>query len=88
MREQEKERLLSGGIFQSEESRMSSSSVPLPLASGDKRKFDDIGMTHGGSQQQHSDHDIWSEFQSMMMSAGGNRGIVDVMYRSGSPTPR
>ena len=65
----EKERLLTGGIFQSEESRMSN--IP---SSGDKRKFDDIGMTHGATASgSGGDHDIWSEFQSMMMSSGGNR---------------
>lgn len=66
----EKERLLSGGIFQTEDSRMMSSS-------GEKRKYDDVGETHGASS--NADNDIWSEFQSMMMSSGGNRGIVDVM---------
>lgn len=76
----EKERLLTGGIFQSEESRVSN--VPASAATaGEKRKFDDIGSTHGGFSS-HPDHDIWSEFQSMMMNSGGNRGNVDVMYQS------
>lgn len=73
----EKERMLSGGIFQSEESRVSN--VPASSA-GDKRKFEDIGTTHGAFTN-HSDHDIWSEFQSMMMSSGGNRGVVDMAYQ-------
>ena len=49
---------------------------------GDKRKFEEMGMTHGSSSMQ--DSDIWSEFQSMMMSSGGNRGIVDLTYQSSS----
>ena len=77
-KEQEKERLLTGGIFQSEESRMGSSSsaaIPSVFSSGDKRKYEDIGMTHGATSR--ADHDIWSEFQTMMMSSGGNKGIYD-----------
>lgn len=53
----------------------SSSAIPSVFSSGDKRKYDDIGMTHGGTSR--ADHDIWSEFQTMMMSAGGNKGIYD-----------
>jgi hypothetical protein len=68
---QEKERLLSGGIFQSEESRMSSSLSAVPpvtLSAGEKRKFDDIGMTRNGVAPEHSsDHDIWSEFQVLIL---------------------
>jgi hypothetical protein len=69
----EKERLLTGGIFQSEESRVSSS-LPGGAVGGDpgKRKFDSISQAHGATSGQPGD--IWSEFQSMMMSSGGNRG--------------
>ena len=77
----EKERLLSGGIFQSEEARISSgtssSSAAIPnqiISSGEKRKYDEIGMTRNGVDN-YSDNDIWSEFQGMMMSTGGNRGF-------------
>ena len=76
---QEKERLLSGGIFQAEESRVASSAIPsVGSLAGEKRRYDDIGMSHGATAMApsaHSDHDIWSEFQSMMMSVGGNRGV-------------
>lgn len=40
---------------------------------GDKRRFDSISQAHGATTG--SDHDIWSEFQSMMMASGGNRGM-------------
>jgi uncharacterized protein YfkK (UPF0435 family) len=72
----EKEKLLSGGIFQTEESRMSSA--------GDKRKYDDIGITKGGTSSNESDNSIWSEFEHMLMSSGGNRGVMDVMYKAPS----
>jgi hypothetical protein len=68
----EKERLLSGGIFQSEESRVSSAAIPS-VGAGDKRKIDGISQAHGASSGM--DNDIWSEFQSMMMASGGNRGV-------------
>ena len=86
----EKERLISGGLFQSEEARISSSSssaIPNPLmaSSGDKRKYDDIGMTRNGMTESYSDNDIWSEFQGMMMSTGGNRGFgVESFFQSSS----
>ena len=82
----EKERLLSGGIFQSEESRISTSSaIPTPMAAGEKRKYDDIGMTRNGMPEGFSDHDIWSEFQGMMMSTGGNRGFGVESFFQGTP---
>ena len=62
----EKERLLSGGVFQSEESR-----IALPGV-GDKRRFEGISQAPGSTTG--SDHDIWSEFQTMLMASGGNRG--------------
>ncbi len=65
----EKERLLSGGIFQSEESRVSNSAIP-PV--GEKRKIDGISQAHGATSS--TPGDIWSEFQSMMMASGGNAG--------------
>ena len=65
----EKERLLSGGIFQSEESRTSNSGIP-PV--GEKRKIDGISQAHGATSA--SAGDIWSEFQGMMMAGGGNVG--------------
>lgn len=71
----EKERLLSGGIFQSEESRMSSipgGSSSLSAVPGDKRKADGISQAHGATSG--TPGDIWSEFQSMMMAGGGNMG--------------
>lgn len=71
----EKERLLSGGIFQSEESRIASSGTAIPpvnSAVGDKRKADSISQAHGATMG--SPGDIWSEFQSMLMASGGNVG--------------
>lgn len=65
----EKERLLSGGIFQSEESRISSAVPPV----GEKRKIDGISQAHGATSGMGDD--IWSEFQTMMMASGGNRGV-------------
>jgi hypothetical protein len=70
----EKEKLLSGGIFQSEESRMSSIGI------GEKRKYDEIGITKGATSA--SDNTIWSEFEHMLMSSGGNKGVMDVMYQA------
>jgi hypothetical protein len=67
----EKERLLSGGIFQAEESRVASSAM-IPPVIGEKRKADGISMAHGATAG--SPGDIWSEFQTMMMSGGGNVG--------------
>ena len=70
----EKERLLTGGIFQSEDSRVSTSSTGgggILHQSGEKRKIDGISHSHGASSG--TPGDIWSEFQSMMMSSGGNR---------------
>jgi hypothetical protein len=68
----EKERLLSGGIFQSEGSRTSQQdSVP---SIGDKRKFDGMSDARGSSPP-GTGNDIWSEFQSMVMASGGNRGM-------------
>jgi vacuolar-type H+-ATPase subunit I/STV1 len=67
----EKERLLSGGIFQSEESRVSGASA-IPPVPGEKRKADGISQAHGASSGMAGD--IWSEFQTMMMSSGGNMG--------------
>ena len=85
----EKERLLTGGLFQSEESRLSASAnsavPPVGSIAGEKRRYDDMGSTHGGSSGNNGDHDIWSEFQSMMMSAGGNRGVgVDAFFQGGN----
>ena len=64
----EKERLLSGGIFQAEESRISSH--------GTKRSFDDMNtLTHGSTNSMNrSDENIWDNFQSMMMGRGGIQG--------------
>jgi hypothetical protein len=82
----EKERMLSGGIFQAEESRVAA--VPVPGHAGEKRRFDEIGSTHGGMSSAHSDHDIWSEFQGMMMSVGGNRGYgVESFFQQSSSQP-
>ena len=75
----EKERLLSGGIFQSEESRVSGA---IPPVTGDKRKADGISQAHGASSG--SPGDIWSEFQTMMMAGGGNMGHDYGMLVSGS----
>ena len=58
------------GIFQSEESRVVSGGI---LAVGDKRRIDGISQAHGATTG--SPHDIWSEFQTMMMASGGNRGM-------------
>lgn len=73
--EQEKERLLSGGIFQAEESRISSD------AGQTKRKFDDMNaMTHGASSSFSSGgstNNLWDDFQSMMMGRGGNQGSME-----------
>jgi hypothetical protein len=70
----EKERLLSGGIFQSEESRVSGNAVPSSLTgAGEKRKIDGISHAHGATSSMGDD--IWSEFQTMMMAGGGNRGM-------------
>ncbi len=68
----EKERLLSGGIFQSEESRVSSAAIPC-VGAGEKRKIDGISQAHSASLGM--DNDIWSEFQSMMMASSRNRGM-------------
>lgn len=68
----EKERLLSGGIFQSEESRVSSSNGNAIPPVGEKRKADGISQAHGATSGAAGD--IWSEFQTMMMSSGGNMG--------------
>lgn len=73
----EKERLLSGGIFQSEESR-----VAVPPVSGDKRKADGISSAHGATSG--APGDIWSEFQTMMMAGGGNAGYDAGIMVSGS----
>ena len=78
---QEKERLLSGGIFQSEESRISSNGA-IPPVIGDKRKADGISQAHGASSG--SPGDIWSEFQTMIMAGGGNMGHDYGMLVSGS----
>lgn len=87
----EKERLLSGGIFQAEESRMTG--IPTPASSsGAKRSFEDMNtLTHGGSSYHHhhqqasrSDGDIWDDFQSMMMSKGGNGGYGVESFFQGS----
>ena len=75
----EKERLLSGGIFQSEESRVGSHAIP---PAGEKRKIDSISEAHGATSG--SPGDIWSEFQSMMMSRGGNVGYDYGMMVAGS----
>ena len=75
----EKERLLSGGIFQSEESRVSGA---IPPVTGDKRKADGISQAHGASSG--SPGDIWSEFQTMIMAGGGNMGHDYGMLVSGS----
>lgn len=71
--EQEKERLLSGGIFQAEESRISSD------AGQTKRKFDDMNaMTHGASSfSSGGNNNLWDDFQSMMMGRGGNQGSME-----------
>jgi hypothetical protein len=70
----EKERLLSGGIFQSEESRVSGISATSSMSGvGDKRKMDNISQAHGATSSMGDD--IWSEFQSMLMAGGGNRGM-------------
>jgi hypothetical protein len=68
----EKERLLSCGIFQSEESRTHQHNSALPPV-GDKRKIDGISQAHGATSGMGGD--IWSEFQSMMMAGGGNMGM-------------
>lgn len=77
----EKERLLSGGIFQSEESRVSNSSSIIPPA-GEKRKADGISQAYGASTGMPGD--IWSEFQSMLMGQGGNQGYDYGIMVSGS----
>jgi hypothetical protein len=62
-------------------------------SAGDKRRYDDIGMTHGNAaninnnMHNASDHDIWSEFQSMMMSVGGNRGHGVESFFQGPSNP-
>jgi hypothetical protein len=76
----EKERLLSGGLFQSEESRVAagssnSSATGMIPNVGDKRKIDGISHAHGSTHQLSGPNDIWSEFQGMMMSSGGNLGM-------------
>ena len=75
----EKERLLSGGIFQSEESRVASA---VPAVAGDKRKADGISTAHGATAG--APGDIWSEFQTMMMAGGGNAGYDYGIMVSGS----
>lgn len=78
----EKERLLSGGIFQAEESRISSA------APGTKRSYDEMNtLTHGSTNNMsmRSDENIWDDFQSMMMSRGGNRGYGVEAFFQGPP---
>ncbi len=77
----EKERLLSGGIFQAEESRVANGSA-IPPVIGDKRKADGISSAHGATSG--SPGDIWSEFQTMMMAGGGNAGYDYGIMVSGS----
>lgn len=65
--------------MQAEESRVSA-------APGQKRSFDDMNtLTHGAhtfsTMAQRSDENIWDDFQSMMMSSGGNRGGVEQYLR-------
>lgn len=59
----ERERQLQGGLFQHESSRLGSISAS-DTGVGEKRKADDISPQP----------DIWGEFQSMLMSNGGNVG--------------
>ena len=66
----EKERLLSGGIFQAEESRISNSGVVPHPGVGEKRKLNDISHGHGATSGMGND--IWSEFQTMIMATGSN----------------
>lgn len=82
----EKERLISGGLFQSEDTRMSSqlaggnyssSAIPHPNGAtggmlGDKRKADAISTAHGATSRMPGD--IWGEFEDMLLSSGGNKG--------------
>lgn len=78
----EKERLISGGLFQSEDTRMSSqlagggysSAIPHPnsISSGEKRKADFISSAHGATSRMPGD--IWGEFEDMLLSSGGNKG--------------
>lgn len=83
----EKERLLSGGIFQAEESRI--------VAPGTKRTYDDMNtLTHGSTNNNNlatrSDENIWDDFQSMMMGRGGNKGYgVEACFQNlqGIPPP-
>lgn len=62
----EKEKMLQGGLFADEGSRIGS-------LSGEKRK----------NQEPEEAHDIWGEFESMIMKGGGNRGI-DVSQEQGT----
>lgn len=76
----EKERMLSGGLFQSEDTRMSSqmagggysSAISHPNSLGEKRKADMISSAHGATARMPGD--IWGEFEDMLLSSGGNRG--------------
>jgi hypothetical protein len=65
----EKERLLSGGIFHAEESRMASH------ASG-KRSFEEMNtLTHGSTNlTSRTNENLWDDFQSLMMGRGGIKG--------------
>ena len=78
----EKERLLSGGIFQAEESRISSSGVVPHPGVGEKRKIDSISHAHGSTSGMGND--IWSEFQTMIMATGDNIGKDYGILVSGS----
>jgi hypothetical protein len=78
----EKERLLSGGIFQAEGSRISNSGVVPHPGVGEKRKLD--GISHGHGATSGMGNDIWSEFQTMIMATGGNIGKDYGILVSGS----
>ena len=62
----EKEKQLQGGLFAAEESR-------IDRQAGEKRKHEEIAHAEGGGAGLGGD--IWGEFQSMIMSGGGNVGF-------------
>jgi hypothetical protein len=69
----EKERLISGGLFHSEDSRISSSSSSAIPIVGEKRKAESISQAHGATSRVPGD--IWGEFEDMMHANGGRCNI-------------
>lgn len=61
---QEREKQLQGGLFASEESR-------IDRVAGEKRKLDEMSVSTNSGP---NNTDIWGEFESMLMSGGGNVG--------------